>query len=62
MFKKTSTNADIRHIREELSLTALTIALSLAKRAGSNRVLGAIADDLEKVAQRLREQVKEPAV
>ena len=55
MFKKTSTISDIHHIREELSLTAHAIALSLAERAGSPRVLEDIADDLVKEAARLRQ-------
>lgn len=50
---KTETS-DIQHVREELTLTAHEVALSLAKRAGKLAVLADVAGDLEAEAQRLR--------
>lgn len=46
--------AEIRHIRQELTLTNHEVALSLARRAGKLAILAEVAEDLEAEAGRLR--------
>jgi hypothetical protein len=46
MSKKMPITSDIRHVREELALTAPVIAVSLAMRPGNRKVMLDVADDL----------------
>jgi hypothetical protein len=50
---ETPESVDIRHVRQELTLTNHEVAIALAKRAGLP-VLAAIADDLTREASLLR--------